>query len=140
MPSTNQSIVIKQPVQTVWDALKDFHDMSWSANVITKCEPVGDKSGNEPGAKRVLNDAFHETLIEANANDHLIRYSIDEGPSPISSSDVSNYTGEIRLSSAENNATLVEWSSQWDSNSEGAVEFCHGIYIALLDDMASSLN
>ncbi len=140
MPSTNQSIVVNKPVQTVWDAIKDFHDLSWSANVVAKCEAVGDKSGSEPGAKRVLNDAFHETLIEINSDDHIIRYSIDDGPTPVSSTDVSNYRGEVRLTSTKNDATLVEWSSTWDSKTEDAVEFCHGIYVALLNDMASSLN
>ena len=108
MPSTNQSIVVNQSIQTVWDAIKDFHDMSWSANVITKCDPVGAKPGNEPGAQRVLNDAFHETLIEVNGDNHLIRYSIDNGPSPVSPDDVSNYVGEIRLTSEGDNTTLVE--------------------------------
>lgn len=140
MPSTNQSIVVEQSVQVVWDAIKDFHDMSWSPNVVTKCEAVGDKKGNEPGARRILNDAFHETLIEINADDHVIRYSIDEGPGPVASTEVSNYRGEVRLTSAENNTTNVQWSSKWDSSSEDAVEFCSGIYVALLGDMASSLK
>ena len=140
MPSTNQSIVVNQSVQTVWDAIKDFHDMSWSANVITKCDPVGDKPGNEPGAQRVLNDAFHETLIEVSGDNHLIRHSIDNGPSPVSPDNVSNYVGEIRLTSEGDNTTLVEWSSSWDSTSEDAAAFCQGIYVALLGDHAGSLN
>jgi hypothetical protein len=140
MPSTNQSIVVNQSVQTVWDAIKDFHDMSWSANVITKCDPVGDKPGNEPGAQRVLNDAFHETLIEVSGDNHLIRHSIDNGPPPVSPDDVSNDVGEIRLTSEGDNTTLVVWPSSWDSTSEDAAAFCQGIYVALLGDHAGSLN
>ncbi len=140
MPSTHQSIVVGQPIQAVWAAVRDFHDMSWAPNVITKMEPVGDTPGTEAGAKRVLNDAFHETLIELNDGDHKIRYSIDDGPPPVSSDDVSNYVGEIQLTAEGDGATLVEWSSTWESNGEDAVEFCHGIYVALLDDLANSLN
>jgi len=140
MPCTNQSIVVNQSVQTVWDAIKDFHDMSWSANVIAKCDPVGDKPGNEPGAQRVLNDAFHETLIEVNGDNPLIRYSVDNGPSPVSPDDVSNYVGEIRLTSEGDHTTLVEWPSSLDATSEDAVAFCQGIYVALLGDLAGSSN
>ncbi len=140
MPSTHQTIVVEQPIQTVWEAIRDFHDMSWTPNVITKLEPVGDKSGTEAGAKRLLNDAFHDTLIELNAGDHRIRYSIDDGPSPISSGEVSNYVGEIQLTAEGEGATLVEWSSTWESDGEDVVEFCHEIYVALLGDLQGSLS
>ncbi len=140
MPSTHQSIVVNQPIQTVWEAISNFHDMSWTPNVITKLEPVGDKPGTEAGAKRVLNDAFQETLMEVNAADHKIRYSIDDGPPPVSRDEVSNYVGEIQLTAEGDGSTLVEWSSSWQSDGGDAVEFCHGIYVALLDDLANSLN
>ncbi len=140
MPGTHQSITVNQPMDKVWDTISNFHDMSWSPNVITSCVAVGEAGGSEAGAKRVLNDAFHETLIEVNGGDHVIRYSIDDGPPPVSSADVSSYIGEIKLSAAEDGATLVEWSSSWESNSEEAVEFCQGIYVALLGDLANTLN
>ncbi|MDA1090119.1 MAG: SRPBCC family protein [Proteobacteria bacterium] len=140
MPSTNQSITVNQSVEKVWDTISNFHDMSWCPNVVTSCVPEGDAGGGEVGAKRVLNAAFHETLIEVNADDHVIRYSIDDGPPPVSSVDVSNYVGEIKLSAADGGATLVEWSSSWESSSEAAVEFCQGIYVALLGDMANTLK
>ena len=57
------SIVINKPADEVWKAFKDFHDLSWAKNVITKVDKVGGKSLNEIGAKRILNDAFHETLL-----------------------------------------------------------------------------
>ena len=140
MPSTNQSITVNQPIEKVWNTISNFHNMAWCPNVITSCVPDGDAGGDEVGAKRVLNDAFHETLIEANADDHVIRYSIDNGPPPVSRDDVSNYVGVIKLSAADDGATLVKWSSSWDADGEDAVEFVQGIYVALLGDLANTLN
>ena len=141
MPSTYQSIVIDAPLSEVWGKFSDFHDLSWSANVVTKVDKVGGIDGAEIGARRILNDAFHETLREVNADEYSLKYSIDDGPSPISKEEVSNYMGAVKLSpAADNQGTLVEWSSSWESNSEEAVDFCHGIYLALLDDLAGSFE
>ena len=141
MPSTYQSIVINAPLNAVWDRFSDFHDLSWASNVVSKVDKVGSIDGGEIGAKRILNDAFHETLREVNADDYSLRYSIDEGPSPISRDEVSNYMGAVKLRlDPDSQGTLVEWSSSWESNSEEAVGFCHGIYVALLDDLAKSFE
>lgn len=78
---TYQSIVINAPPAKVWTAIRDFHDLVWAPNVITKVEAVGDGS-----------------------------------------------------------STFVEWTSQWEKNDEAASEFCHGVYVALLDDMKKSLE
>jgi len=37
------SIVIDAPAEKVWDVLRNFHELSWARNVITKVEIVGDK-------------------------------------------------------------------------------------------------
>lgn len=141
MPETNQSIDINAPITEVWSKLNNFHDFSWAPNVITGVEKVGDIDGNTVGAKRVLNGAFHETLVEINNDDYSLKYSIDDGPSPVSKNDVSNYFGAIKLtSSRDNTQTHVAWTSSWDSNSEDAVEFCHGIYVALLNELAASFK
>jgi carbon monoxide dehydrogenase subunit G len=139
MGQTNQSTTIAVPPEVVWGAIRNFHDMSWSPNVITSLEVVGEVGGDQKGAGRILNGAFHETLIEVNDADRRVRYSIDDGPSPISKTDVSNYVGELQLS-PDGDGTLVEWSSSWDRNDEPAFEFCHGIYVALLADMKASLE
>ncbi len=141
MPSTNQSIVVDAPISDVWARLNNFHDFSWAPNVITKVDKVGNVDSSEAGAKRILNDAFHETLVEIDQDKHMLKYSIDDGPSPVSKDEVSNYYGIVKLSPAtEGNGTLVEWTSSWDSNVEDAVEFCHGIYVALLNELAASFN
>ena len=141
MPSTYQSIIINTTIENIWSKFSNFHDISWAAKVLPSIEKVGDISGNEVGAKRVLNGAFHETLTRVDAENYLVEYSIDDGPSPVSKEEVSNYRGVIRLSPAQDaEGTLVEWTSSWESNSDDAVDFCHGIYIALLNELAKSFN
>ncbi len=141
MGQTYQSTVIKAPVEKVWKKLRNFHDMSWASGVIDKCEPVGELKGNQIGAKRLLNDVFHETLLALSEVDRSVKYSIDEGPSPISSKDIKGYVGSIRvLPATEDNATFVEWSSSWHGNDEPAHEFCHPIYVALLGALKKSFE
>ncbi len=141
MLTTNQSIVVDAPIADVWSRFSDFHDFSWAPNVMTQVDKVGSIDGGSPGAKRILNNAFHETLIEINNDEYSLKYSIDDGPSPVSKEEVDNYVGVVRLSPAEDGSgTLVEWSSSWDSNVDDAVEFCHGIYVALLGELAKSFD
>jgi hypothetical protein len=85
----NNSIVINSSADKVWDMLKKFHDFSWSKNVITKVDKVGDKAGHEVGAKRVLNDAFHETLLSLDEAGMCFTYSIDDGPASVSKDNMS---------------------------------------------------
>ena len=141
MPSTNQSIDIDASISDVWSRFNDFHDLSWAPHVITSVEKVGSINGGEVGAQRVLNNAFHETLVEIDQDKHMLRYSIDDGPSPVSKGEVSNYYGVVKLSPTTEDATThVEWSSSWDSDADAAVAFCHGIYVALLNELAESFK
>lgn len=142
MGKTYQSTVVNAPVDKIWAAVRDFHDLSWSANVIEKVEVVGDKKGDQLGARRVLNDAFHETLLELSDAEHTIRYSIDDGPPPVSKEDIDNYIGCVRLTPiTDSNATFFEWSSSWEKNGEAdCADFCHTIYLALLADLRSHFS
>lgn len=141
MPSTHQSIMVNAPIDAVWKKLNNFHDAPWASAILTSIEKVGHKNGQEIGAKRVLNGVFHETLTLLDTNAYRMEYSIDDGPSPVSREEVSNYMGVIQLDPApDGDATQVVWTSSWTSNSEDAVEFCHGIYVALLDALANSFK
>ncbi len=141
MPSTYQSNIINAPITKVWQAISDFHDMSCAPNVISSCEAVGDIAGTEVGAKRILNGAFHETLVEVDSDDFILRYSIDDGPDPVAAPAVTNYIGEIKLTPVTmQDSTLIEWSSVWESDEEEAVSFCHNIYVAVMGDMAETLG
>lgn len=139
MPSTHQTIIIDAPVNEVWDKFTDFHDFSFAPKVISDVEKVGDIDGYDIGAKRILNHAFYETLIESDSNKHILRYSIDDGPSPLSKDEISNFIGTVKLST-DSKGTLVEWDSAWDASEENAVEFCNNIYVGLLNGLSDSFK
>jgi hypothetical protein len=140
MPTTNQSIVVDASIAETWSYFQDFHDLSWASNVVPSVKKIGDVDGNKAGAKRLLNDAFHETLLQIDHAAHCLTYQIDDGPSPVSKDEVSDYFGVVRLTEEGQGRTLVEWSSSWVSDVEDAVEFCHGIYVAVLQELANSLQ
>lgn len=84
----------------------------------------------------MLNGAFHETLLALDDADHVIRYSIDDGPAAVSKSNVSGYIGEVRLFPVtDSKSTLVLWTSRWDASGGGVAEFCNPVYHALLADL-----
>lgn len=133
-------IEIKAPVNKVWDTIKDFHDASWAPNVVTSVEKVGAKGGNEIGAKRVLNGVFHETLTELDPASNSFSYSIDDGPGPVASDAVNNYTGRVKVT-ASDTGCMVEWSSTFESENDNEVaDFCNPIYMALLNSLNETLS
>ena len=141
MPNCYQSRVIEAPVEVVWEKINNFLDMSWTPNVVASCENIGDVDGNTIGAKRLLNGAIKETLLTFDESNRTFSYSIDEGPSPISSSDVSKYTGVVTLFEiTASNQTFMVWKSSWESNSSDAVEFCSGIYAQVMKDLQNTMT
>ena len=140
MGNCYNKIEIKSPIGTVWETISDFHDMSWAPGVITSVTKEGDKSGKEVGAKRVLNEAFYETLQEVDADAFTFSYSIDDGPGPVSKSGVDNYIGVVKLTESDN-GTLVEWSSTFESeNDDEVADFCNPIYSAFLSALNENLS
>ncbi len=138
MGMTHQSVVLKASPDEVWKALRNFHDMSW-ATPIEKCEPKGDARPDQPGAKRVLNGAIHETLLGIDDEKRTIHYSIDQGPDPLSQAE--NYRGEVRVSPVtKTGGTFVEWSSRWDGNDGPVCEFCKGVYDGFLDGLTKKFG
>lgn len=131
------SVVIEATPDKVWSVLKNFHDLSWAKNVISKVAIIGDKSSEEIGAKRILNDAFHETLLSLDNKARKFTYSIDDGPAVVSKDNVEGYIGEVTvLPISENNTSFVVWSSDWKSAKEdGIADFCNPIYHAILQDL-----
>jgi carbon monoxide dehydrogenase subunit G len=131
---------ISAPITVVWSTISDFHDLSWAPGVITSVTKVGDKSSSENGCKRVLNNAFHETLRVLDPANYTFSYSIDDGPGPVASDAVSNYIGVVQLSENEGGC-LVEWSSSFDSANDNEVTgLCDPIYQALLGALKETLS
>ena len=127
------SIVIKAPADEVWEAIKNFHDMSWSEHVVTKVEKASDQSGEEIGAKRIVNEAFHETLLSIDHETKKVTYSINHGPGVLSKENVKGYVGELTVFPvSDDNTSFVLWTTDWESTVEGDVaEFCNPIYRGL---------
>lgn len=130
------AVVVEAPADEVWNAIRDFHDGSAFPNVVESLEVVGEKSGTEVGAKRVLNGGFHETLLGLDDANRTLRYSIDDGPDAISKDNVTGYVGEVSVHPVtDTNSAYVKWSSDWESSGGGVKEFCDPIYAALLQDL-----
>lgn len=133
------STVIDAPIEKVWEKIKNFHDLSWGDTVVTKVDVVGDIPGTEVGAKRILNDVFHETLLSVDNDNFSFSYSIDDGPGPVSKDSVSNYIGKVSLHPVtDSGRTFIVWTSEYESNSDAAVgDFCNPIYAGLLSCLKS---
>jgi hypothetical protein len=100
-------VVVNAPVDEVWQVIRNFHDMSWT-KAIESLEPVGDARSDQAGAKRILNGAFHETLLGINDLDHVLQYQITDGPSPVSPDDLKFYYGTVLvLPVTDGNASYV---------------------------------
>lgn len=131
--------VVNASSDTVWNALRDFHDFSWAPNVVEDVTPVGDAGKHEVGARRVLNNAFHETLHALDDETRYLKYSIDDGPGPTSKDAVSGYFGEVRVLPltvpGDPEQCVVVWTSKWATEEGGVEEFCDPVYRALLGDM-----
>jgi carbon monoxide dehydrogenase subunit G len=128
------SAVVAAPLDRVWQALRDFHDVSWAKGVVEQVEIKGDKGPSEVGSQRVLNGAFVETLIELDDAAHRLRYTMDDGPGPLSKDVVDRYIGTVQLRPVTaGDQTFVEWVSDYESCDDAAVHsFCNPVYGALL--------
>lgn len=133
------SIVVDAPASEVWSALRNFHDLSWAAGVIESLDVVGDKGAFEAGARRLLNGVFAETLIDLDDESKTIRYSIDDGPGPMATTEVASYEGRAQVFPiTTTDQSFVLWTSEYKANDEAAVgELCNPIYHALLAALAA---
>jgi len=136
------STVINASIEQAWETVRDFHDMGWADPVITSVDKVGDLPGSAPGARRILNHAFHETLRSVDEENHAIVYSIDDGPGPVAADAVDNYRGYLTLFPVTDaGKTFVLWTSSYESGNDAAVgEFCNPIYRGLLQALKSNLE
>jgi len=134
------NIEIPKPTSLVWRTINHFHDLSWAPNVVSSVSKIGEIDEFSIGAKRILNNAFHETLTKLDPVNYTFSYSIDDGPGPIAKDQVTNYIGIVQLTDL-GEVCLVEWLSNFESDDDNAVaDFCNPIYQALLNDLKNTLT
>lgn len=139
MPEVVRSVVIESSPDHVWTAIRDFHDVSWASGVLETCQPVGDLSGDQVGAVRILNGIFRERLLALDDLEHVIKYQIEDGPSPISSREVRRFVATIRIRPVtESGQAFVEYAGRWEAQDDAALDFAGGIYTALLAALKKS--
>lgn len=130
------SCVVSAPADRVWALLRNFHDFSWAPDVVESVEVVGSAAADQIGARRILNGAFHETLRALDDEARELKYTIDDGPPPVSKDQVRHYVGTLRVHPVtDGDRAFVEWSSSWESSQGGVAEFCNPIYQALLSSL-----
>lgn len=141
MPKVYNSIIVAAPIERVWSRICDFHEFSWAPSVIVSCKNVGKGDGYTVGAKRLLNGLFLDTLIAYSAIEKRMMYSMDEGPSPVSSREIHEYVGNLHLLPlTADNTTFVEWSGSWEAGTPAAVEYMNKVYRSLLRDLAAEFG
>lgn len=131
------SIVIQAPIDAVWKTIGNFHDLSWADPVLTKLQPIGGTPGDRVGAKRILNDQYHETLIMHDAGCFTFSYTTDNIPEEFLKTNVTDFTSTIRLLPVtSNNTTFVEWTATFaTAQPDAVVELGNPIYEALLETL-----
>jgi hypothetical protein len=144
MPRVYNSIIVPAPIERVWSRINDFHDFSWAPSLIASCEKVGSGGGSSVGARRLLNGVFLDTLVAYSTIEHRLMYSMDEGPSPVSSREIRGYVGDLHLLPVTAaSATFAEWTGTWDTwegGGEAAVAYMNDVYRSLLVDLAASFE
>jgi hypothetical protein len=141
VPRVYNSIVVPAPIEQVWSRINDFHDFSWAPSLIASCEKVGSGGGSSVGAQRLLNGIFLDTLIAYSAIERRLMYSMDEGPSPVSSREILDYVGDLHLLPVTAaGATFAEWTATWEGGGEAAIAYMNSVYRSLLLDLAASFG
>ncbi|PTQ78997.1 polyketide cyclase/dehydrase/lipid transport protein [Nitrosospira multiformis] len=141
MPKVYNSIVVDAPIEQVWSRIRNFHDFSWAPSLIRSCKKVGGGGGYSVGARRLLNGEFLDTLIAYSEIERRMMYSMDEGPSPVSSGEIRDYVGSLHLLPVTtDDRTFVEWSGSWESANTEAVEYMNKVYRSLLADLAGEFR
>ena len=130
MGTCYNSTVVNAPIEKVWEAVRNFHDLSWAKGLDLQIKATNDLKADQIGATRAINDTFFETLIALNDREHTFSYTIDNGPGPVAKDVIRNYVGKVELLSiTDENKTYVLWSSRYDSPNDAAVgELCNPIY------------
>ncbi|HUI21787.1 MAG TPA: SRPBCC family protein [Methylocella sp.] len=145
-----ESVTIDAPPAKVWDAIKDFHDMSWLPGVV---KTTGE-GGNEPDtATRQLtldNGAtIDESLYKYDADAMTYSYRIDKVDVKVLP--VNNYSSTLAVLPAEGGKSTVEWRGAFyrgypnndpppELNDEAAIKAVTAIYRKGLDALKKKVE
>lgn len=108
---TRQKVVVTEQIaaspQTVWERVRNFHDMSWHP-AVAKTEGEG---GNSIGASRVLTLAnggqIHEKLEKYDETKHTFFYRIESVDVKVLP--VTNYSSWFSIKANDSGGSLVTW-------------------------------
>ena len=150
---SRQKVVVKQEIaaspDAVWDAVKNFHDMSWHPAVV-KTEGEG---GNEPGATRVLTlgngGQIHEKLEKYDAAKHSFFYRIESVDVKVLP--VTNYSSWFSITPTDNGGSLITWKGAFyrgypnndpppELSDQAAVDAVTGVYEGGLANLKKRLE
>ena len=145
-----ESVTIDAPPAKVWDAIKDFHDMSWLPGVV---KTTGE-GGNEPDtATRQLtldNGAtIDESLYKYDADAMTYSYRIDKVDVKVLP--VNNYSSTLAVLPAEGGKSTDEWRGAFyrgypnndpppELNDEAAIKAVTAIYRKGLDALKKKVE
>lgn len=128
MGTCYNSTVINAPVEKVWPTVRNFYSMSWAKGMNLNITPIGDFKADQVGAKRILSNTYHETLLSLDDRNHSFTYQVTA--SMLSKDQVKNFIGTISLHKiTDENKTLVVWNARFEAIDDEMVEgLCNPFY------------
>jgi polyketide cyclase/dehydrase/lipid transport protein len=140
-----QTVDIKSPIWTVWDAVKDFDGLhTW--HPMFSDDQLQSGANDEIGAVRTLTvkdgPSFDEELLSFDPMDRKFSYRVKE-PSPLP---ISDYVSTFQVVEGRRGYTTILWRSSYRNNTEGKMKdeevigFIDGAYRAGLDNLKATLE
>ena len=140
-----QTVDIKAPIWTVWDAVKDFDGLhTW--HPMFSDDELKSGANEEIGSVRTMTvkdgPSFDEELLSFDPVDRKFSYRvIDPAPLPIA-----NYVSTFQVVEGRRGYTTILWRSSYSNNSDGKMKdeevigFIDGAYRAGLDHLKITLE
>ncbi|MGH8864491.1 MAG: SRPBCC family protein [Burkholderiales bacterium] len=140
-----QTVDIKAPIWTVWDAVKDYDGLhNW--HPMFSDDVIISGANNEVGAVRTMTvkdgPSFDEELLSFDALEKKFSYKvIDPVPLPIA-----DYLSTFEVVEGRRGYTTILWRSSYRNNSDGkmkddeVIAFIDGAYRAGLDSLKAALE
>lgn len=140
MGTTYNSTVIDAPIDKVWETVRDFYHLEWAQMDLT-VKSANDLKADQIGASRVINDVFHETLVDLNDLEKSFAYHMTDGPGAVAKDIVKSFYGKLQLFAVtDEDKTYALWTTTFDSPDSSTVgELVNPIYQAALKGLKKTL-